>query len=296
MNLRDLEYIVSVGELKHFSRAAERCNVSQPTLSSQIKKLEDELGARLFHRTTRKQSLTETGNIYFQHALRIVSDIEEARLAVSQLTNMPSGLLHVTAEADFATAYIAPVLPDFLEKYPKIRIRFSMSAGRLDVVEGAIDLAIRFGHLGDSGLIARKIATSRSLICASPAYISRHGAPTHPEALARHNCLSFRTLAGKHYWHFEKENGSIEVPISGNTNANSLAFLRASALAGQGIIMIPHWMVRDELQHIRLLVLLKEFPLLPSHIPINAVFAHSRHLAPKVRAFVDFLSERMQVF
>jgi len=288
-----MQFLVKVVGEGSFSAAARSLGFTPSSVSRQISQLEDELGTRLFHRTTRKQSLTEAGEIYFQHARRIVADIEEARLAVSRLTDSPSGSLHVTVETDFAVAYIAPILPDFLDQYPEVRVRLSMSTGKLDVVDGAIDLAIRIGHLVDSSLIARKIATSRSLICASPTYLEKHGMPTHPDQLAEHSCLSFRTRAGKNHWSFNCAEGSLEVPITGRFNANSLTFLRESALAGQGIIMIPVWMVRDALQQNRLISLLEDFPLVPSSTPINAVFTHNRHLAPKVRAFVDFLAERL---
>lgn len=290
-----MQLFVRVVEEGSFSGAARHLGVTPSSVSRQISQLEDELGTRLFHRTTRRQNLSETGEVYLQHASRIVADIEEAKLALNRLTASPSGNLHVTAETDFAVAFIAPILPDFLEQYPDIQVRFSMSTSNLDVVDNAIDLAIRFGHLGDSGLIARKIATSGSLVCASPAYLARHGTPMHPNQLVDHSCLSFRTNAGNNYWNFKQAEASFEIPISARLNANSLTFLRQNALADQGIIMIPSWMVHDDLRQKRLLPLLEEFSLVPSSTPINVVFAHNRHMAPKVRAFVDFLSKRLKM-
>ena len=202
--------------------------------------------------------------------------------------------LHLTAEADFALAYVAPILPDFLDRYPEVQVRLSMSAGMMDLLDSGIDLAIRIGHLDDSSLIAPKIAMSRSLVCASPAYLERHGTPKHPSELEAHCCLSFRTKPGRKNWCFKLPNGSLDVSISGRLNANSLVFLRNAALAGLGIIMIPTWMTRDELKHGHLVPLLEDFPLIPPSTPIHAVFAHNRHLAPKVRAFVDFLAERLE--
>jgi DNA-binding transcriptional LysR family regulator len=289
-----MQLFVRVVEEGSFSAAARFLGVTPSAVSRQVSQLEGELGARLFHRTTRKQSLTEAGEIYFQHAHRLVADLEAARLAVSRLTDTPSGSLRVTIEADFAHAYVAPILPDFLDRYPKVQVRLFMSAGMMDLVDSGIDLAIRIGHLDDSSLIARKIAMSRSLVCASPAYLERNGTPTHPSELEAHSCLSFRTQAGKNHWGFEPPQGSLDVPISGRLNANSLVFLRNAALAGLGIIMTPTWMIRDELKHGHLVALLEDFPLVPPSTPIHAVFAHNRHLAPKVRAFVDFLVERME--
>ena len=292
--LSNLQLFVRVVEEGSFSAAARFLGITPSSVSRQVSQLERELGARLFHRTTRKQSLTETGEIYFQHAHRIVADLEQARLAVSRLTDTPSGSLHITVEADFAVAYIAPILPDFLDRYPEVQFRLSMTADTIDLVESGIDLAIRIGHLEDSSLIARKIAMSRSLLCASPAYLAEHGAPAHPSELAAHCCLSFRTKPGKNYWSFKLAQDALDVPISGRLNTNSLVFLRTIAVAARGIVMIPTWMVRDELKHGELVPLLEDFPLVPSSTPISIVFAHNRHLAPKVRAFVDFLAERME--
>ncbi len=290
----NLQLFARVVEEGSFSAAARFLGVTPSSVSRQVSQLEGEIGARLFHRTTRKQSLTEAGEIYFRHARRIVADLEEARLAVSRLADTPSGSLHLTAEADVAVAFVAPILPDFLDRYPKVQIRLSMSSGAMDLVDSGIDLAIRFGHLDDSSLIARKIATSRSLICASPAYLAKHSAPMHPSELEAHSCLSYRIDPRRNHWSFESPQGSLNIPISGRLKANSLVFLRDSALAALGIIMVPTWMIRDELKQGRLVPLLTEFPVTPSSTPINAVFAHNRHLAPKVRAFVDFLAQRME--
>ena len=289
-----MQLFVRVVEDGSFSTTARFLGITPSSVSRQVSQLEGKLGARLFHRTTRKQSLTEAGEIYWQHAHRLVADLEAARLAVSQLTDTPSGSLRVTIEADFAHAYVAPILPDFLGRYPAVQVHLSMSAGMMDLVDSGIDLAIRIGHLDDSSLIARKIAMSRSLVCASPAYLEQHGTPTHPSELEAHSCLSFRIQPGKNNWGFKLPQGSLDVPISGRVNANSLVFLRNAALAALGIIMIPTWMIYDELKHGHLVPLLEDFPLVPASTPIHAVFAHSRHLAPKVRAFVDFLAEQME--
>lgn len=292
--LSNMQLFVRVVEEGSFSAAARALGVTPSSVSRQISQLERELGARLFHRTTRRQNLTEAGTVYHQHAVRITEDLDEARLAVNRLTGSPSGSLRVTVEPDFAVTYIAPVLPDFLAAYPEVDLQLLMHAGYLDLVENGIDLAIRFGHLDDSSLIARKLAVSHSLLCASPAYLANRGTPVHPSELERHICLSFRTKPGKSLWEFEAFQQPLKVPISGRIKVNSLVFLRSMALSGTGIVMIPHWMVRDELKHGTLVPVLEDFPLVPPSTPINAVFAHNRHLAPKTRVFVDFLARRME--
>jgi len=289
----NLHLFVRVVEEGSFSAAARSMGNTPSSVSRQVSQLENELGARLFHRTTRKQSLTEAGEIYYQHANRIIADLEEARLSVSRLTDAPSGNLHVTVDEDFAVMFVAPILPEFLERYPDVQLRLSLSSGKMDLIEGGIDVAIRMGHLADSSLIARKIATSRSVICAAPDYLKKHGTPKHPSELERHNCLSYRISPGKNIWRFEAPEGGIDVGISGRVNVNSVVFLRNLALAGSGIVMSPTWMVGDALKKGELVQLLKKFPLVPASTPIHAVFAHNRHLAPKVRAFVQFMVERL---
>jgi len=292
--LSNTQLFVRVVEEGSFSAAARFLGLTPSAVSRQVSQLEGELGGRLFQRTTRRQSLTEVGEIYFQYAHRIVGDLEAARLAVTRLTDTPSGTLHITVEADFALAFIEPILSEFLNGYPEVQVRLHMSAGLQDLVHGGLDLAIRVGHLDDSSLVARKIAISQSLVCASPGYLKRHGTPTHPNDLASHSCLSFRTKPGKNYWGFESPEGAIDVLISGRLNVNGLVFLRNAAIDGLGIIKIPTWMMRTELKQGHLVPILEGFPVMPHSTPIHAVFAHNRQLAPKVRAFVDFLAKRME--
>lgn len=309
--ISNLQLFVRVVEEGSFSAAARFLGQTPSSVSRQISQLESELKARVFHRTTRKQSLTEAGEIYYRHARRIVSDLAEARLAVNRLTDAPSGRLHITAEADFAVSFIAPIVPEFLEAYPDVQLRLSMSANLVDIHEKGIDIAIRFGHLDDSSLIARKIAISRSVICASPAYLAAHGTPLHPSDLVDHNCLSFRTQPGKKIWNFDAKDASgnsvkdkhgkvgsdgyFNVTVSGSVHADSLFFLRSVTMAGVGISMIPTWMIKDCLTEGTLVPLLPEYPLAPENTPFHAVFANNKHLAPKVRAFVDFLSQRLEL-
>lgn len=290
----DMQLFVKVVEEGSFSAAARFYGMIPSSVSRQISGLEHELGARLFNRTTRRQSLTEAGQVYYQHAVRIVADIEEAHLAVNQLSSSPSGHLYVTVESDFAVAFIAPILPKFFKQYPNVQIKLLMSSHALDVVDGAIDVAIRFGKLEDSGLISKKIAESSSVVCASPEYLKASSVPVHPSELINHKCLSFRTAPGKNHWKFQDGDEICDVPIQGPLNADSLTFLKESALVGQGIIMIPSWMVQAEIKTGKLIPLLDGFPLLPSATPIHAIFTHNRHLAPKVRVFIDFLAAELK--
>ncbi len=289
-----IELFVKTVEEGSFSAAARHYGLTPSSISRHISYLEEELGTRLFYRTTRKQNLTETGQIYFEYARRITTDMEAAKQAVNQLSKTPSGTLHVTAENDLATSFIAPILPDFMNQYPKIEIRFSMSTNTLDVVDSAVDLAIRFGHLKDTSLMARKIASSHSIICASPYYLAKEGRPNHPRELETHNCLSFRVSTTKNTWQFEKNNETFQIPISGQLKANSLTFLREIALKGQGVVMLPTFMIKHHIQNGALVPILKEYPLIPAQTPINAIYANKQRLAPKVRVFIEFLKKRLK--
>ena len=292
-SISNIQLFVNVVEEGSFSAVARSMEVTPSAVSRQISQLEKELGARLFQRTTRKQSLTEAGDIYFQHAKRLVDDIEVAKLAVKKLADKPAGRLQITAEADFALTFIEPILPEFLQLYPEIQICINMNSAQLDLIDESLDLALRIGHLDNSSLTARKLGDSQSVICASPNYLLKHGQPTHPDDLQTHNCLSFNTKISNNRWRFEMPNHPIEVPIKGSLNVNSLSFLRKAALKDLGIIMIPKWMVHDELLQESLTPILEAFSIMQPSTPINAIFTNKRQLAPKTRAFIDFLTQRL---
>jgi len=293
-NLSNLELFVKVVHDGSFSATARNLNTTPSSVSRQISQLEEALGARLFQRTTRQQSLTEAGVIYFQHAQRIATELNEAERAVHRLSDTPTGSLCISAETDLAQVFIAPFLPEFVKHYPGINIQLKMSVGLIDLVDGAIDVAIRMGHLRDSSLVAKKLTSSRSVICASPTYFKQHPVPRHPQELINHNCLSFRVSSDLKQWQFKTEEGDCDVNIKGNVNVNSITFLKHMALSGVGIAMLPRWLISDELKQGKLKPLLEPFPLQPNNTPIQAVFAHSKHLPPKVRVFIDFLKQQMQ--
>lgn len=289
----NLALFVRVVQDGSFSAAARFLGVMPSSISRQVSQLESDLGTRLFHRTTRRQHLTEAGEIYFQHAQRIVADLDAARLAVSQLADTPSGSLNVAIEPDFANTHLAPILADFLSQYPEIQIQFLMNSKLIDLIDSGVDIAIRIGELDDSSLFVRKIGNYQSLICASPGYLKQHGTPAHPDELLTHSCLSFNIQPKKIYWGFELEGEKKNIEITGKIKANNLIFLKKAALSDLGIINLPLWMVQDEIKQKRLVPLLEDFTMSDSNTPIHAVFAHNRHLAPKVRAFIDFLVERL---
>lgn len=287
--ISNLRFFVVVVETGSFSAAARQLGVTPSAVSRQISQLEESLGAQLITRTTRKQTLTEAGVLYFQQAHRIIRDIDNARQDVMRLTGLPSGTLQITAEPDLANRLIAPLVPGFLRKYPNIELSISMSADLVDLVAGRLDVAIRMGHLEDSSLRARRITTSRSTLYASPDYLTRRGTPKHPSDLADHDCLSFRLSGDVAQWQFETETDALCIGINGPIRVNSLSFLLKMAVSGCGIVMMPNWMAGDAVQQGLLRPVLESFTVIPRETPISAVYADGRHLAPKVRAFIDHL-------
>lgn len=280
---------VTVADLGSFSRAAERLNIAKSVVSRQVSALEAELGARLFHRTTRSLTLTEVGRSYLERTRQILADLEEANQAVSQLQSAPRGKLRVNAPMSFGFLHLAQALPDFMKLYPEVSVDLVMNDRFVDLVDEGFDIAVRIGALDDSSLIARKLAPVRRVICASPDYIAARGAPAHISDLKSHECLVY--MSDHPEWRFENPNGKpFIVAVHGRLSVNNGDALRVAALQGLGIANLPTFLVGDDLRAGRLVAVLQE--MTPLMLTLNAVYPPTRHITPKVRAFVDFLSER----
>jgi DNA-binding transcriptional LysR family regulator len=289
--LANMEAFVRVAETKSFSEAARRLRSSKSLISRQVAALEAELGVRLFHRTTRSLSLTDEGRGYHAQVTRILGEIEEANLSVSQSQAAPRGRLRVSAPMSFGILHLAPAIRDFLTRYPEVELDLSLNDRFVDVVDEGFDLAIRIGRLPDSSLVARRLARHRMILCASPDYLKQHGAPNDPDDLKRHQCLCYSTNSLAPEWHFQAKDGKPwPVPIAGRLHANNGDVLRTATLQGLGITYLPSFIVGADVQASALVSLLSEF--VPTDAAIHAVYPHTRHLSPKVRAFIDFLAER----
>ncbi|MBT5497604.1 MAG: LysR family transcriptional regulator [Alphaproteobacteria bacterium] len=274
-----------------FSAAGRQTGVAPSSVSRHIAELEEELGARLFHRTTRKLSLTESGSLYYEHVLRILAAIDDAKLALSSLDGAPSGVLRVTAPGPIARQLTARVLPGFLEQYPAIQVLWLVSDHLVDLVEQRLDVALRLGRLQDSSLTARTIGNSRRIVCASPDYVARHGKPACPADLAAHSCVLFREHPGRNRWEFAGPEGSVGVDVGGAIISNHVDTLISAAVAGIGICMLPDWNMGMELAEGKLIELLPDYELIPSSTPVNAVFPYQHQVPPKLRVFIDYLVE-----
>lgn len=289
--LAALEAFVKVAETQSFSEAARRLRASKSVVSRQIAALEAELGARLFQRTTRSMTLTEAGRGYFERASRILADLEDANLSVSQLQATPRGQLRVNAPMSFGLLHLAPALPDFLERYPDVDVDLTMNDRFVDLIDEGFDLAVRVGKLEDSSLVARKLVPVRRVVCASPDYLKARGVPQTPNDLTHYDCLCYSNLSMAHDWRFVTEKGEPwPVEVKGRLNVNNGDALKIAALRGLGFVNLPTFIVGSELQAGTLVTVLDRF--IPQDASLSAVYPHSRHLSPKVRAFVDFLAER----
>lgn len=289
--LRSLAVFAKVVELGSFARAAQRLDLSTSAVSRHVADLEAHLNARLLNRTTRKLSLTESGQSFHERAVQLLSDLEEAEAAVTASAVAPRGTLRLTCATTFGERHVAPAIAAFGEKHPQLRFDVELSDRMVDLVEEGFDLGIRIGPSSSQALIARRIGWTQLVCCASPAYLARHGTPQVPQDLAKHRCLTYSYLSIRDLWRFRDAVG-VEHPVrvAGPVNANNGRFLAALATSGMAIALEPDFIVGDELRSGRLVELLPGFR--PAAAPIHAVYPSRRHLSAKVRAFVDFIAER----
>jgi DNA-binding transcriptional LysR family regulator len=284
-------------EAGSFSAVAREMHTTQPTVSRQIALLEEHLGCRLLQRTTRALTLTDDGRVFYDHASRTLESLAEAESAVGRRKGNPSGRLRLASAVVFGRLHLIPRLPAFLARFPEIDLDLVMNDGFADLVEEGIDLAIRVGEITEPGLVARRIGATRRVVVATPDYLARRGRPQVPADLSGHDCILYSRLAAGANWSFVARRGEgamqasapVTVPVSGRFHVNSTEGVRAAILQGLGIGYVPVWhFVEDEIESGRLEVLLSGFE--PQPQPISAVYPTRRHLAPKVRAMIDFLA------
>ena len=289
-NLTAMKVFTKVVETDSFSAAATVLGISTSGVSKGVARLEDRLGARLLDRTTRRQHLTEVGSAYYKRCTRILADVEEAELAVSQLHGEPRGKLRVNGSLAFSSIHVAPAIPAFMERYPDIVVEIILNDRFIDLIEEGFDVAIRIANIADTSLVARRLAPNRRVVCAAPEYWRRHGRPALPRDLIRHNCLSYTYQVTPNDWPFRWGGRARSVPVVGNFATNNGDCLRETALSGLGVALIPTFLAGEDVRAGRLETVLQEYE--ETDTTIYAVYPHGRHLSAKVRAFVDFLAER----
>lgn len=285
-----LEGVAAFARVVHtgsFSAAARSLRLSKSAVSAHVQRLEDRLGVRLLNRTTRRLSLTEAGAAYYRHCVRIVAEAEAAEQSATALQREPRGTLRISAPATFGWMHVAPAVPAFLKRYPAMSVDITLSPAHVDLIDEGLDLAIRIGVLKESALVVRKLAPSRLVACAAPSYLRRHGVPREPADLADHNCLGVSLLPWGDEWRFVRNGGEVRVAVSGNYRSNSAEMLRAAALDGLGIALLPSWAVADLLRARTLRRVVEEWE--PPASGIYAAFPGNRLMSTKVRAFVNHL-------
>lgn len=279
-----------------FSEAGRRLGLTPSSVSRQIGGLEAHLCARLLHRTTRRLALTEAGRLFDRRARHILAEAAEATRAVADLDATPRGTLKVNLPVAFGTLQIAPLLPRFLAETPGVELDLTFSDDFVDVIDGGYDVVLRIGALKDSSLIARKLADNRRIIYGSPEYLARHGRPERPEDLAHHRCLLFKYQPGEaQVWRLSRPEGMVEVAVGGPIRANNSTTLTEAAVQGAGLAMLSTWLVGDHVRQGRLVPLFTEYRTTPTGAQsgIFAVYPPARQAAPKVRAFIDFLTRHI---
>jgi len=281
---------VQVVEAGSFVRAAEKLGASTSSTSRLIADLEAHLGARLLNRTTRKLSLTETGQAYYERCVQLLADIGEAESAAGAAAAVPTGKLKLTCPYNLLAQPIGPALAEFNRRHPQVGFDVSVADRVIDLVDEGFDLAVRIGAPGGEQLVARRLGSTQLVICAAPAYLQQHGAPTAPADLAAHRVLTYAYVATPYQWRLIDGDGRPhEVRVAGPLHANSGELLVAAAVAGMGVIFEPDFVVGPHLAAGRLQRLLPQFS--GPRLDVWAVYPSRRHLSAKVRAFVAYLAE-----
>ena len=277
--------VVAAGSL---SAAARELGSSPALVSRRLAALESRLGVRLVNRTTRSLHLTVEGSRYYEACTRVLTDIEEADAEVAAGRVEPQGALKVALPASFGHQHVAPLVPAFATRYPKVQLALSLSDRNVNIMDEGFDLAVCIADLRDSSLTARKLAPNRRVVCASPAYLATHGTPRTPEDLAKHNCLVTRDFAAN--WEYKaRDSRSSSVRVQGRYACDNWEVLRQWALAGLGIALKSTWDVYRELRDGSLVALLPDY-VFHSDVAIYAVYPHRRFLPAKTRVFIDFLA------
>ena len=281
---------VKVVEHGSFSEAARSLRLSRSAVSKYVMDLEQELGVQLLNRSTRSASPTENGRAYYERAVAILAEIEEAELAVTRLQAEPRGLLRINAPMSFGTLHLGPALADFMGKYPELQIQLTLSDEQIDAVQEGYDVTLRIAELASSSLIARRLLAVPRLFCASPAYIERRGAPAHPKDLRHHECLSYGFLSTGNQWKLTGPDGDHLMSVPWKLCANNAEVLKRAAIKGRGIALLPTFIAGSALDARELVPVLENY-----HAPkveLYAIYPPTRHLSLKVRLFIDFLVAR----
>ncbi len=286
-NWEGIAEFVTVAETESFTIAAKKLGISTAHVSRQVSALESRLATKLLHRTTRKVSITEIGAVYYQRCRQLLYDLEDAEHAVSDLQSKPTGRLKITAPITYGEFIIAPLINNFITRYPELDVELHLSNQKLDLVAEGYDLGIRQGQLQDSSMMAKRLGSRTLYVCATSTYLAEFGIPKKLADLNQHNCLQ----GSLGHWRFQEKSKMRNIHISGNLRCNSGRALADAALKGLGIVQLPGEYVLNHIRSGKLVSLLEEF-CAPDE-GIWAIYPHNKHLLPKVRMLIDYLDEEL---
>ncbi|KHT47227.1 LysR family transcriptional regulator [Vibrio sinaloensis] len=287
-NWEGVSEFVGVAETQSFTAAAKKLDTSVAQVSRRVSSLEERLAVKLFNRTTRRVSLTEAGQLYYQQCKQLVEGLELAELVVTQMQSTPKGLLKVTAPVTYGEQQLAPLLHQFLEKYPQVDLDLNLTNQKLDLIEMGVDVAIRLGRLQDSSLVAKRLSSRQLYVCASKEYLDRFGEPHTLSELSNHQCL----VGSVDYWRFKDSKGEKSIRVSGRIHCNSGFSLLDAAICGLGLVQLPDYYVQSALDTGSLIEVLSDYR--DEREGIWALYPQNRNLSPKVRLLIDFLAEKLK--
>ncbi len=286
LEMQTFNAVVDAGS---FVKAADVLGLSKAAVSRYVGELETRLGVRLLQRTTRRLSLTEEGQVFYARSKELLAGVEEAEIEITSRSSAASGLLRVNAPVTFGIRHLAPLWGEFRTHYPKVSLDVTLADRVVDLVEEGYDVAIRIATLPSSTLISKRLTTTRMVLCASPQYLKTRGVPRHPAELASHAVISYRYWSTKDEWYFDGPQGPVSVKTKPCLHTNNGDTCRVAALAHQGVILQPTFLVGDDLVAGTLVELMPEFHSL--EMGIYAIYPTRKHVSPKVRALIDFLAE-----
>lgn len=289
MDLNDIHVFAKVVQAGSFVSAARALGMPKSTVSRRVSKLEERLGARLLQRTTRRLSLTEVGQAYYQHAARIVAQVDEAERAVTKMQETPQGLLRVTTPLNFG--FLAPIVASFMRRYPEVQVELVTADRIVDLIAEGFDVAIRAGQLEDSSLVARSLGELESYLVASPDFLRRHGSPKTPGEIDAFDCVVFGAGPERTRWKLTRHGKTTAINIRPRLIVNDFDFLEEAARSGLGIAVLPLFRCIEDLRSNKLQRVLPAW--CARKFPLHAVYPSSRHLSPTMKAWLDHLREQM---
>lgn len=293
-----MQAFVKVVETGGFSEAARRLGVAVSSVTRQVNGLEELLHTQLFNRSTRSVTLTPQGRKYYDKVVQILQDVEAANLSVAEQDETPRGSLRVSLPVAFGRLHVAPLLRHFLVQYPEMQLNLKLSDALSNPVEEELDVVIRLGNLDRSGAAwrVRKLASYQRQVCGSPLYFQQYGKPNHPNDLAHHNCLCFSYTTGHEIWRFKREKEICEVKVHGSLVANHSEILRQVCLDGAGLILMPTWLIGEDIRTGKLETVLSDFQFYPQadmDMGIYALYLPNRRHSLRVQTFINFLAQRL---